>query len=121
MELYRFTNKLLRLLLGRASRYNARQIWYVRGPTRGRFFVNNNVFHLSLLAGLSLLHCDVVIGVIRPRYSARGRIRRLSSSCSITCAVQPLMRETAKTGVNKFLIDAQRVVGGRRIKNQHLR
>ncbi len=40
-------------------------------------------------------------GYSGPTYSARGRIRRLSSSCSMTCAVQPLTRETANTGVNK--------------------
>jgi|SRR5580704_1600801 hypothetical protein len=41
------------------------------------------------------------LGYSGPWYSARGRIRRLSSSCSITCAAQPLMRDTANTGVNR--------------------
>src|SRR5581483_877032 len=40
-------------------------------------------------------------GYSGPMYSARGRMRRLSSSCSITWAVQPLMRETANTGVKR--------------------
>jgi hypothetical protein len=40
-------------------------------------------------------------GYTGPTYSARGRINRLSSNCSITCADQPLIRETAKIGVNR--------------------
>ena len=38
-------------------------------------------------------------GYSGPMYSARGRIRRLSSSCSITWAAHPAMRLTAKMGV----------------------
>jgi hypothetical protein len=40
-------------------------------------------------------------GYSAPIYSARGRINRLSSSCSITCAAQPEILLTAKIGVNK--------------------
>ena len=38
-------------------------------------------------------------GYAGPVYSARGRIKRLFAYCSSTCAVQPLMRLTAKIGV----------------------
>ena len=34
----------------------------------------------------------------------------------MTCAAQPLMRETAKTGVNSIFIDAQHVVSGGRVE-----
>ena len=40
-------------------------------------------------------------GYSGPMYSARGRISRLSSSCSMTCAAQPEILLTAKIGVNK--------------------
>lgn len=39
-----------------------------------------------------------------PVYSARGRIRRLWSYCSSTCAVQPAMRLQAKSGVNRSVV-----------------
>ena len=38
-----------------------------------------------------------------PTYSARGRINRLSAYCSSTWADHPLMRLTAKTGVNRSI------------------
>jgi hypothetical protein len=41
---------------------------------------------------------------VRPRsptYSLSGRISRLSACCSITCAVQPAIRLTEKTDVNR--------------------
>ena len=36
-----------------------------------------------------------------PMYSLSGRISRLSACCSMTCAVQPAIREMANTGVNR--------------------
>ena len=36
-----------------------------------------------------------------PMYSLSGRMSRLSACCSMTCAVQPAIRLTAKTGVNR--------------------
>jgi len=38
-------------------------------------------------------------GYSGPMYSARGRMSRLSSSCSIMCAAHPAMRLMAKMGV----------------------
>jgi len=38
-------------------------------------------------------------GYTGPMYSARGRMRRLSSNCSMTWAAQPAMRLMAKMGV----------------------
>ena len=35
-----------------------------------------------------------------PTYSALGRISRLSAACSMTCAVQPIVRLAVKVGVN---------------------
>jgi hypothetical protein len=40
-------------------------------------------------------------GYSAPMYSARGRISRLSSSCSITCAAQPEILLTANIGVKR--------------------
>src|SRR5215208_7403712 len=37
---------------------------------------------------------------VGPTNSDCGRIRRLFATCSNTCAVQPVTRETAKVGVN---------------------
>ena len=42
-------------------------------------------------------------GYSGPMYSARGRMRRLSSCCSITCADQPEIRLIAKIGVNRSM------------------
>ncbi len=42
-------------------------------------------------------------GYSGPVYSARGRMRRLSSSCSMTCAAHPAMRLMAKIGVKRSM------------------
>ena len=51
--------------------------------------------------GSPLAHREYQVSPRSPMYSLSGRISLLSACCSITCAVQPAIRLTEKTPVNR--------------------